>query len=1131
MINITDSITLHGDDVLTCASQVMHELAQRAMDVEHVTGKANPEFLTDMQARHRLALTIFLRRRKGRSLTEAELRTLYDLCLVSDKQLDLALPLYERVTGEYVPPLKDVSGLRIPIRTMFVLLWAKGKVTLPHNFNLSGIWAKYPDLKGKTEGFIHELAGIKTPYLQRCTRNFQYRVNWMQAEDIVFEDLWEIAPAIVDKQREIKSKSQKGSNCNEFSYLTWLHVFAKEYPHIVSPDQARLLEGYHTHLSTTRVEKSCTEIRKSYTDFVKYWGSIDDTQSKSENLKWRRSRYSSGLDGRKERNKKRAEKKRFDKEQNLHAQGILSPEEYATLPRRRRPTTRDYEWINGYYMTPQNAHIEAKLARWVRAGNLHLAHIDELAFSTRRQEVGHAHILLDYLGSYLPAWLSKHPDSGVQFPTYIEEFHRTIFWNRISKTTSKKNQDDSSALELPLTLMQFYDLKRSARSKPRFIFSIWRFFEVAIANGHELMPNGEPLICGLYKNPVHATLDSTGSGPAGKSDKVPLPIDSMLMVEAYMLALDAIGVELQNKCIRGLYSFQDTLDLKNSTWIDLEKYGIAYSIKLSNPHDASQDIEIPLKKIINAYSWKSEKYKSGDREVYAPWLSQLRMLTVALFSGLRLQNCQWLDIRSFDKHYDQSLRGSLSSCVLYVNTDKNGNSRPITLPYKVMDVLLQERHFQTREYGKKYTGVYYQNDINSKGKYKKIHPLFRSPWLANGAPFSDASYALKWTLILRGFQEVYNSFVTPERRHEFVEKTANDHWSAVHTPHALRATWITHRRIYACLDYAIIGGQVGHAQMYTSAHYVVPTHHETLALIDSANRTVSEKAYTALTGQPPNPSSSDSALVKGWNHHREDTIRDQHLVSVIPDILDTDETGLDLIASTQTQRVKFLDTCICALGGECPKKLMDFTRKARTCGICPYAVFGIDHLPGLNARVRDLANRAEHLKPKLQQIVKTQPQSSNAEIVYDELSLCTLELAGYRQVIQILEKNWREEKFANGYIARHRDLSNAIRHSVDMNDPKQRVLSMLIDTSQFPAFASEHYPLILEELARNPEFLEISKQPGEKREIYIGQILSIMGGAGLSFKDISEYALSRPTALDLNNQALIPGRAEMGRPN
>lgn len=1125
MINTSDLITLHGDDAPKCAIAILQELAQTALNAETVAGKDNPELLKNKQARQRLALPIFLRLRKGRPLTDTELTTLYKLCVITDKDLDLARPLYTELTGDNTPNPKDVHGIRIPVRAMFVLLWTKRKVTLPHGFTLSGVWGKYPDLKPKSEGFIHQIAEVKRSHLHRCTRNFQYRVDWHTPEDVNFKELWEAAPNVVDKQRDIKREAKEGSKPAQFSYLAWLHLFAKKYPKIVSPDQARLLEGYHAHLSSAKIEKSSTENRKPYAQFAKYWGSMSSNQSKSENLKCRRGRYSSGVDGRKSKDRQRKDQK-SPKTDTLtwDAQNILSAEEYALLPRRRRPGRNDYEWVKGYYNTAANQNIENDMASWVRAGELHLAHIEELlSINSRKQEIGYVHILMDYLGTYLPAWLNKHPESNIELPRNIEDFHRSIFWKRTSKKTTFTNPKDDSEIALPLTLMQFYELKRSTKTKAQFIFSIWRYFEVAISHESELLPDGSPLVSGSYKNPVHPQLDSTGSGPTGKSDKIPLPIDSMLMVEAYMLALDAIGVELQNKCLRGLYSYEETLDMKNSTWIDLEKHGISYSIKLWNPSNLSESVDIPLKKVINAYSWRNEQYKSTREQAYVPWLSQVRMLTVALFSGLRLQNCQWLDIRSFDKHYDPSLRQSLSSCILYVNTDKSGNSRPVTLPYKVMDMLFQERHFQTKEYGKKYIGINYQSDPMSSSKYKKIHPLFRSPWLGAGKPFSDASYARKWVIILRGFQEAYNSFVPPDRRHEFVQPSATGEWTAVHTPHALRATWITHRRVYAFLDYAIIGGQVGHVQEYTTAHYVVPTQPENVSLIDAANRAVSQHAFAALMGRPPSPSSADSALVKGWNQHREATVRDQHLVSVIPEILDIEETGMDLIASTKGQRMKFLDCCMCARDGDCPKKLMAFTGKARTCGICPYAVFGIDHLPGLNAKVRDLANCAEHLKLKLQQNHERQPKSASVEILHEELSMCSLELAGYRQAVQILEQNWREEKFPKGYIARHRDLSKAVRHSVDMADPRQRVISMLIDTSQFPAFASEHYPLILEELTRNPEFLQVANQPFEEREIYIGQILSIMGGAEISFEEISAYALSKPSALLLDHQASMIG--------
>lgn len=44
MINTTDSITLHGDDVLESAAAILEELAQKAMEAEKVAGKPIPSF-------------------------------------------------------------------------------------------------------------------------------------------------------------------------------------------------------------------------------------------------------------------------------------------------------------------------------------------------------------------------------------------------------------------------------------------------------------------------------------------------------------------------------------------------------------------------------------------------------------------------------------------------------------------------------------------------------------------------------------------------------------------------------------------------------------------------------------------------------------------------------------------------------------------------------------------------------------------------------------------------------------------------------------------------------------------------------------------------------------------------------
>ncbi|WP_233631178.1 MULTISPECIES: hypothetical protein [unclassified Pseudomonas] len=212
MINTTNSPTVHGDDALQNALSILQELGKRAFDLETRPGKANPELMKDRQARHRLATSIFLRLRKNRPFTATELTTLHELCITSDSEEDAerSARLYTELTGTVAPSIMDVRGLRVPLRAMFVQLWAKGNVTLPHTFTVSGVWAKYPDLKSCSQTFIYNASGPKTSNIHRSTRSFQYRVNWQSPTDISFQELWDSAPAVVDKQREIRSIGNGG---------------------------------------------------------------------------------------------------------------------------------------------------------------------------------------------------------------------------------------------------------------------------------------------------------------------------------------------------------------------------------------------------------------------------------------------------------------------------------------------------------------------------------------------------------------------------------------------------------------------------------------------------------------------------------------------------------------------------------------------------------------------------------------------------------------------------------------------------------------------------------------------------------------------------------------------------------
>lgn len=1108
MINTGDDIILLQDDACQRASFVLHDLAQQALKKTPHLRNTDTNTLKTASPRHKLAVSIFLER-LNRDVTQRDLGLLYNLCICSDGELFRAKSTYSELTGCNVKFDEDVLGLRIPVRAMFVMLWSEGKVVVPHTFTVSGVWAKYPALTKISNNFLYKIAATSQEVVRSC-RAFQYHVDWHTPKKIKFDELWEAAPLVVDTQRAIRVADPK-SQSRSFRYMPWLRHFAEAYPNIITADQVRILDGYHTHLALTQNSGSSVDHKKSFEQFVYFWGSTSGKPSEEDLQRREKIRYAEDIGKRKEKNKRKFDKKSHTPDQRiLAAYDILSPEDYANLPWHKPKSRENFDWVKGYY----GDDIGQKMCRWVRMAELNRLTLEEKSsISHRNTQASYIHVLFDYLGSYLPNWIKKHPDTTIQLPEHITDFHRPLFWNRTKADMTLTSWTYDSSVLLPLTLMQFYDLRRSKRTKTTFIKCIHRLFATGITHASDIMPDGEPLIGPLFGNPVNLRLDPQGSGTRGSSNKKPLPIDAMTLFESYIWTLDKIGVELQERCLSGYYSRKQINKLRAPGWIDLKEHGLQHTIKLWNPTDPSEIIEVPIVRIMNIYSWHNKKYTSCADTVFVPWLSPLRMLAISLFSGLRVQNSQWLDIRSFDQDYDKTLQGALGGCSLFVNTCKNGTSRSVNLPFRIMDTLLKERDFQLHEYGAPYSGVYYQNDPMNIAGYGLIHPLFRSPWHDSGLPFSDAAYSGKWTSILRGFQEVFNSFVPQERHHEFVVCDNRGKWFAVHTPHALRATWITHRRLYASLQYEVIGSQVGHANKHTSAHYVVPTMVERTAMIASANAAVSEYAYNALMGRPQSPSSQHSAMVRGFSSDRAATIRDQHLISIIPEIMDAEETGVDLIATDR--RVKFMDFCICPLAGNCPKKLMDFSRQARACGICTFAVYGIDHLPGLNAKVRDLVNVAETIKAQLQRTHQLQPDSSQLDILHEDLSLCTMELAGYCQAISILERVWTDEKLSGGYIGRYRDLSTAVRHEVDMTDPKQRILSAMIDTSQFPSFASENYPYILEELARSPEVLDVLILPTDEKEIYIGQILSIMGGTGITFEDISRRALSRDGLLAL----------------
>ncbi|EGH25962.1 hypothetical protein PSYMO_32900, partial [Pseudomonas amygdali pv. mori str. 301020] len=127
-------------------------------------------------------------------------------------------------------------------------------------------------------------------------------------------------------------------------------------------------------------------------------------------------------------------------------------------------------------------------------------------------------------------------------------------------------------------------------------------------------------------------------------------------------------------------------------------------VTIQRSTNPTENLEIPIDSIPNIYHWWYGDYFVPEAEYkemitsYVPWLSSLRMLAIALFAGQRLQNGQWLDLRTFDKGFESSKIDEFNLCMLHINTDKSGSSRDVVIDGHVMESLFDERRFQTEIY-------------------------------------------------------------------------------------------------------------------------------------------------------------------------------------------------------------------------------------------------------------------------------------------------------------------------------------------------------------------------------------------------------------------------------------------------
>lgn len=970
---------------------------------------------------------------------------LFTLATFDKNDMQAAREAYLHLCGHYPVRDEDITGLKTPLKAFFLLLWKKKQVLLPVEFSRKGVDHMLPALYSKTDGFFTEIAiNSQNIALKTLFRDTQFCVNWHEPTDVSFIDIWNSLPELLKSRRE-----DGAARKNRMMLTPWLGEFARHYPDILSMTQYNTLCKYHDSLSKSQDIDNNVETPESFLVYVNL--------TESDRVKYRRDIKLQALDL----------KKVTDFESQLKNG---SPEEiFASLKNGRRP--QGFEWCTcDYYNIDPKVYGEL-MYEWVIlfSSYLHVLSRNKLSKSVRLEQIAAIRLFLDYLFAYLPAWVKCNPKSFIKTIPSIHELDRFIHFVQLDYQDENDDDAETQPVEFtpPKTYYQVLPLRRSSKTLGIMIRRLHMFFEHCKSNARFLYKKHHIKIADDFENPINIDLDVPGSGGRGTTNKIVLPMASIPLARRYMELLNDVGMELRTKILSG--NIASSKDLYQSDWIDLKAFGLERKIEVS-PNNKETTQGILIEKIPNCFHWKYDTYNTGEFEIKItlPWLSTLRMLMVGLFAGQRIQGAQWLDINNFDKNYNSISNSSSYWVSLFLNTDKTQPLRFICIQRNVMKYLIDEKYFQKNICGSHLDQVFYENDQHSK--YKKITPLFRSPFNGKGLPFADSTYSVTWIKVLKGIQYEYNKIVPKEDNHAFV--ISNDKGEkAVHTPHALRATWITYMRRYGGLEISIIQKQVGHSNALTTNYYMALPADIQEADLEQADRKFMEQTFSHLAtfrSLSVKPSAPNSSLQTAFNQNRTAAKSVHQMTSKSSSFIDTnDKTGLDLIDVLNIGDFSFFDDCTCPFGGNCPRAVMNFTKMARCCGICPYAIFSLDNLPAIQAKIRHLFKKIKSLTASLDLMIKANEPPVHLDEMRDDLAMMSLNMSGYYQTSELLQDLLASYSTRNTFHVRAPDILKAkLIGKVPLDSPGMNIVTDVIDGAQYPSICGDHYLESVRQLSR-----------------------------------------------------------------
>ncbi len=1021
----------------------------------------------------------------------------------------------ERILDVSFPTERHFSSFREGCGLLFLCLWGHGDLVLSWRFNKSFLRLITFDhtalIPNKLWAFI-----CSDKRFNYETQRLALITDWKCLEDVSLQEVWDAV------RSGYKAKYTK----TNFSALLKAALDIEECQYSNAN-----FEAFKTFVTAIGTDKTGHIVSLDIGQLTKY-----HSDYKAFGKEEKQRRY-----GNDKRNLRYQNLKQLAETNQINAYVRMLPRHTTRIQKRTINNENWWSFLHEQDIYPGREHIKIypRFSNWISAIEYYDAYQLAKGFSTTTNKVrrGYLRILLDYILLYIPWYqeINNHPD--ILVPYKVSDFKRWAFWS---------NEPLKSAInkpEPPLTLKEFFKLRRTKISLSSFVNECSDFFDYVIAEHSDAESFNDLLIDKSFHNPIIKDYDKEGSGGRRPTDKVAFPRKVIPFILAAFDEFERVNYRIQQSILKGTIdglTFRRELT-RNQGMIIPTDWGENFELKVYGK-------VLPVTSIPSLLSLL-ELDDNGEKRIYA-FNSVFRILRSAMHIGSRIQNTQWLDITLFDQ-FNFSTEQYYSN--LHVTVDKTNPHREVAIPSYVFQTLLLEKQFQLKQIPKEPIRIPYEGNDNDITYPEGIVPLFNNP--QKNKPFNDSVYQKYWLKFMKFVDSEYNKFCRSEGKSEdchrfvyidcrrkegrkdnprdpklmytkYVETNGNKYESVaseivyrpVHTPHAMRNTFTVMRRFH--VSNAVLMEQQGWSVEGMVDHYAKGEYEqdrlERLEAADKAIRkglTFKELKQQSKVLQGDNaikPSALGSAMRDAINTSTEDAIKSQHLISIkIPDLGDySGKDGIEIYRKSQNKTdVAVYDDSICPVGGMCPVEVLDIIKEERRCAICPIAMFGLDHIPGLKAKARSLQFESKNKQRVLKNAINRNVSSQTIESINDRLTNDRLEISACVFIINTLEQHAKKDLAQGEYVCRDPDLlRNAFKISLDSEDEIQSFLSRLIDAKAYPQFTSGDFLAKVEIAARR--FVHGGVQFGEESfsdiDVVAGHIAAIMRKNKLTFDELSK---------------------------